>query len=103
MRWQPAPMKQLADLHPALVVRMDRQGGVFTAAQARAVGHTDSQLQVLRRRKILVSVRRGVYAWSAVYVTADPQTSRSGSGVARTRVSAGEHAAAAHRLGGYVP
>ena len=53
---------------------MDRQGGVFTAAQARAVGHTDSQLQVLRRRKILVSVRRGVYAWSAVYVSADPQT-----------------------------
>jgi hypothetical protein len=74
VRWQPAPVERFADLHPALVVQMDRQGGVFTAAQARAVGHTESQLQALRRRKILVSVRRGVYAWSAVYVTADPQT-----------------------------
>ncbi len=67
-------MSHLADLHPDLVVQMDRQGGVFTAAQARAVGHTESQLQVMRRRRILVSVRRGVYAWTAAYVAADPPT-----------------------------
>ena len=65
-------MALITDLHPALVARMQRQGGVFTAPQARAVGHTESQLQALRRAKVLVSVRRGVYAWRAAYLEAEP-------------------------------
>jgi hypothetical protein len=49
------------------MAQMASQGGVFTCAQARAVGHTESQIQQLRRDRVLVSVRRGVYAWAEAY------------------------------------
>jgi hypothetical protein len=49
------------------MAQMAIQGGVFTCSQARAVGHTESQIQQLRRDRVLVSVRRGVYAWAEAY------------------------------------
>jgi hypothetical protein len=66
-------MDRFSDLHPGLVATMEQQGGVFTAAQARGFGHTESQLQVMRRRRVLESVRRGVYAWSEACRTADSE------------------------------
>lgn len=52
---------------------MERQGGVFTAEQARRFGHTEGEIQRLRARRpgVLVSVRRGVYAWKETYHCAD--------------------------------
>jgi len=53
------------DLHPGLLALMASQGGVFSGVQAQSFGHTSVQIQRLRtgRNPVLVSVRRGVYAW----------------------------------------
>lgn len=59
-------------LSPRLTAVAATQRGVFTAAQARAVGHTQNDIQRLRRRSHLVSVRRGVYAVREAYAGADP-------------------------------
>ncbi|MCY7372632.1 MAG: type IV toxin-antitoxin system AbiEi family antitoxin domain-containing protein [Spirochaetaceae bacterium] len=58
-------------LAPELLALAATQRGVFTAAQARAVGHTQNDLQRLRRHKYIVSVRRGVYALRKTYVVVD--------------------------------
>lgn len=47
---------------PQLVADAHDQRGVFTAAQAYDAGYTPSEIQRLRSRGELVSVRRGVYA-----------------------------------------
>lgn len=52
-------------LSPHLLALADAQHGVFTSAQARDAGHTQNDLQHLRRRKQLISVRRGIYALRA--------------------------------------
>ncbi len=57
---------------PQLIAIAGTQRGVFTSEQARAAGHTQSDIQHLRRRKRLVSVRRGVYALRATYDGASP-------------------------------
>ena len=59
-------------LAPALVALSATQRGVFTAAQARNAGHTQSDLQRQRRNKHLVSIRRGVYALRADYAGTTP-------------------------------
>src|SRR4051812_43797705 len=69
--WHAAAVAPPPHLPPDLVGLMAVQGGVFTAAQARAFRHTESQLQGLRRRNVLISVRRGVYAWRDQYVNSD--------------------------------
>ncbi len=64
----------MRDLHPALLALMEHQGGVFSAAQARAHGHDVDHLNRLRTRRprVLTSVRRGVYAWREAYESAPP-------------------------------
>lgn len=62
------------DLHPALLALMASQGGVFSGAQALAHGHNRSDLQRLRTRppRVLMSLRRGAYAWRESYESASP-------------------------------
>jgi hypothetical protein len=61
-------MTQLPRLSPALRAVASTQRGAFTAAQAYACGHNPKELQRLRRARLIVSLRRGVYvdmvAWS---------------------------------------
>ena len=59
-------------LQPALVAYAVEQRGVFTAAQARAAGHTEKELQRLRSAGDLESVRRGVYADGRAFRDAKP-------------------------------
>lgn len=56
-------------LHPRLLAVAATQRGVFTGQQAYAQGHTQKEIQRLRV-KHLVSIRRGVYAWSDAFTTA---------------------------------
>jgi alkylhydroperoxidase/carboxymuconolactone decarboxylase family protein YurZ len=63
--WQPY-------LSPTLLALAATQRGVFSSAQAHAAGHTNNDLQRLRRRKRIVSVRRGVYALREVYAASEP-------------------------------
>jgi hypothetical protein len=69
---------RVLDVDPRLVALCERQGGVFTAGQARELGVGPDEVQSLRKRRLLVSVRRGVYAFRAVYEGLDP--------IERTRV-----------------
>lgn len=55
------------ELNPALIALMERQGGVFTARQMREHGHTADDVRRLLKRRVLVAVRRGVYAWRETY------------------------------------
>lgn len=55
------------DPPPLLTSLMESQDGVFTAAQAYRVGYTHAELQRLREREVLESVRRGVYAVRDVF------------------------------------
>ncbi len=48
------------------------QRGVFTALQARRSGHSQNDIQRLRRARHIVSVRRGVYALREAYAGAEP-------------------------------
>jgi hypothetical protein len=57
---------------PALVAVMDAQHGLFTTSQGRAAGYTPDELQRLRSRRALLSVRRGVYAAAADYRQLEP-------------------------------
>lgn len=57
-------------LAPELLAVASTQRGVFSAAQARAAGHTQNDLQRLRRHRHLESVRRGVYALREAYAGA---------------------------------
>jgi len=57
---------------PSLVAVMDAQHGVFTTSQGRAAGYTTDELQRLRSRQALLSVRRGVYADAARYRQLEP-------------------------------
>jgi hypothetical protein len=57
---------------PALVAVMDAQHGVFTTGQGRSAGYTTDELQRLRSRRALLSVRRGVYADAARYRQLEP-------------------------------
>jgi hypothetical protein len=59
-------------LSPALLGQASGQRGVFTSDQAYQAGHTEKDIQRLRKAKVLVSVRRGVYAVREVYVGAEP-------------------------------
>lgn len=59
-------------LSPQLIAIAEAQHGVFTSEQARKAGHTQSDIQHLRRRRHLISVRRGVYALRATYEGAPP-------------------------------
>lgn len=54
-------------LSPQLLALAGTQHGVFTSEQARSAGHSQNDLQHLRRRKHLISIRRGVYALRATY------------------------------------
>jgi hypothetical protein len=67
-------MQGLPELSPQLIALMQRQGGVFSTAQARACGHELDDLQRLRSRspRPLMSVRRGVYAWREHYLGSPP-------------------------------
>jgi hypothetical protein len=56
---------------PRLDAVLSRQGGVFTAAQAYAAGASPSEVQEARRRRDLVSLRRGIYAVTAAYEALD--------------------------------
>jgi hypothetical protein len=58
-----------ADLLPGVLACAATQRGVFTSTQAYAAGHTEKQIQRLRRRH-LVSLRRGIYALKSVYESA---------------------------------
>lgn len=55
------------DLDPRLLALMAAQRGVATTAQALALGYSEGELQRLRRgpRRVLTSLRRGVYALHA--------------------------------------
>jgi hypothetical protein len=59
-------------LSPELLALAATQRGVFTGEQARRFGHSQNDIQRLRRHKHLVSVRRGVYALHAAYLGAGP-------------------------------
>ena len=61
-------------LAPELSALAATQRGVFTAAQARVAGHTQNDLQRLRRHQHIESVRRGVYALREAYAGADVAT-----------------------------
>ncbi len=60
-------MSRTRSLNPSLIAVMDAQGGVFTAAQARAHGHVAADIRRLKDDKVLSVVRRGVYAWREEY------------------------------------
>jgi hypothetical protein len=60
-------MSRMRWLNPSLIALMDAQGGVFTAAQARAHGHVSHDIRRLKDDKVLSVVRRGVYAWRDEY------------------------------------
>lgn len=70
-------MRSSRDLHPGLVALMEAQGGVFTGEQAVSFDHNRADIQRLRTDNppVLLSVRRGVYAWAAVHA-ALPATER---------------------------
>lgn len=59
-------------LSPSLLALADNQTGVFSAGQALLAGHSQATIQVLRRQRHLVSVRRGVYALRETYDAAGP-------------------------------
>jgi len=63
------------ELHPELLGLMQRQGGVFSGVQATFFGHPPGHIQWLRTRRppVLVSVRRGIYAWYDAYQSASPE------------------------------
>lgn len=94
------------DLHPELLGLMERQGGVFSGAQAQFFGHPPEHIQWLRRRRppVLVSVRKGVYAWHETYQAADPvgrhtiDLAALGLRVADDAVISHESAAVHHQL-----
>ena len=65
-------MSRLPFLHPSLLAQAATQRGVFTADQARRLGHTVADLQWLRRRRHLMALRRGVYVLRAAYDDAGP-------------------------------
>jgi hypothetical protein len=50
---------------------MARQNGLFTAQQAYCAGHNFGEIQHLRERQALHSVRRGVYAFRETYLSLD--------------------------------
>ena len=56
---------------PRLDAVLSRQGGVFTAQQAYSAGASPSEVQEARRRRDLVSLRRGIYAVTAAYEALD--------------------------------
>ncbi|HEX6874188.1 MAG TPA: type IV toxin-antitoxin system AbiEi family antitoxin domain-containing protein [Nocardioidaceae bacterium] len=66
------PRDSITDLDPRLAALAERQGGVFSSRQAHDLGVGPDEIQLLRRRRVLVSVRRGVYAYKAVYDGLDP-------------------------------
>lgn len=57
-------------MHPALAAIASRQGGVFTTAQAYDCGYTEGEIQSLRRSKTWTTLRRGVYAETALVARA---------------------------------
>src|SRR4051812_43287558 len=59
-------------MSPHLRALAARQGCVFTAAQARAVGYTHAEIQRLRRAGVWRTLRRGVYAEAVVVDGAEP-------------------------------
>lgn len=69
-RLHPVPYEPF--LSPHLLALSATQRGVFTAAQARGAGHSQNDLQRLRLRHHIVSVRRGVYALRVAYAGASP-------------------------------
>jgi hypothetical protein len=58
-------------LSPVLLAVAAGQRGVFTSTQAYEAGHTEKEIQRLRKAKVLASVRRGVYALREAYDGAD--------------------------------
>jgi hypothetical protein len=58
-------------LHPRLLAIAATQRGVFTSTQAYSQGHTQKEIQRLRKHH-LYSIRRGVYAWSDDFMAASP-------------------------------
>jgi hypothetical protein len=58
-------------LAPELLALAATQRGVFTGEQARAAGHSQNEIQRLRRHRHLVSVRRGAYALREAYEGAE--------------------------------
>jgi hypothetical protein len=56
-------------LNPRLLAIAACQRGVFTSQQAYSEGHTQKEIQRLRKHH-LVSIRRGVYAWSDDFAAA---------------------------------
>lgn len=89
------PTRDTLALDPRLVALAERQGGVFTAEQAHEVGVGPDEIQLLRRRKVLVSVRRGVYALKIVYDGLDP-VDRHLMGLAGLRLVLREPAVVSH-------
>jgi hypothetical protein len=59
-------------LSPQLSAVMARQSGLFTADQAYAAGHSVDEVQWLRRKRVIQSVRRGVYAEASAYTALEP-------------------------------
>ena len=57
-------------MHPQLRAAAERQGGVFTTAQACALGYSDDEIARLCRREWR-RVRRGVYVEAERYAAAD--------------------------------
>ena len=51
---------------------MSRQSGLFTAEQGYAAGYSVDEIQWLRRKRAIRSVRRGVYAESTAYAALEP-------------------------------
>ena len=58
-------------LRPELVAVADAQRGVFTSAQAYAAGHSQKEIQRLRKDH-LTSIRRRIYVWREAYQAAAP-------------------------------
>ncbi len=87
-------------LDPALLAVAAARHGVFTASEARRLGHTQNDLQAMRRHGDLHSVRRGVYVLGAVWhgATADQQIHIRVSALALALGAPGvlSHATAAH-------
>jgi hypothetical protein len=91
-------------LHPSLLAQAVTQRGVFTAEQARRLGgHTADDLQWMRLRGYLASLRRGIYALRAGYDGAEPAAQHgmrvAALGLALTAPATLSHASAAAELG----
>lgn len=65
-------MTLLPRLSPGLRALASTQRGAFTAAQAYAFGHNQKELQQLRRARLIMSLRRGVYVDMAAWTDAEP-------------------------------